>query len=99
EAAGTAALLLRQETLGFLQQGTERIDGDSDCASGESVHVSGVDADDFAFGVENRTAAAAVGSGGIVDKFFADYVAEMAARGGGTDQRQCRQLTGGADVI
>ena len=90
---------MRRETLGFLQQGTEGIDGDSDGASGEPVHIGGVDADDFAFGVENRTAAAAVGSGGIVDKLFADDIAEMAAGGGGPDQRQCRQFTGGANVI
>ena len=44
------------------------MDGNSNSASGESVHVGGVDTDDFALGVEDRTAAATVGGGGIVDE-------------------------------
>src|ERR1035437_134598 len=83
----------------FLQQGTERIHRTSEGASGESVHVGGVDADNFALGVEDGAAAAAVGGGGIVDELVADNVAEMSAGGGGTNQRQGSQLTGRADVV
>ncbi|SPE28436.1 exported hypothetical protein [Acidobacteriia bacterium SbA2] len=74
--------------LGFLQEGTQGVDGDSERASGEAVHVGGVDADDFTFGVEHGAAAAAVGGGGVVNELVADYVAEMSAGGGGTNQRQ-----------
>lgn len=72
--------------LGFLQEGTERVDADSDGAAGESVHVGGVDADDFALVVEDGAAAAAVRGGGIVDQLFTDDVAEMSAGGGGANQ-------------
>jgi len=85
--------------LGFLKEGTEGVDGDAEGAAGEAIHVSGVDADDFASGIENGAAAAAVGGGGVVDEFVADDVAEMSAGSGGTNQRQGGQLTGRADVV
>ena len=81
------ATLLRLRFLCFLQERAQGVDRDAESAAGESVHVGGVDADDFAAGVEDRAAAAAVGGGGVVDEFVADYVAEMAAGGRRTNQR------------
>src|ERR1700676_239927 len=85
--------------LGFLQEGTERVDADSDGAAGESVHVGGVNADDFALVVEDGSAAAAVRGGGIINQLFTNDVAEMSAGGGGANQGQGCQFTGRADVI
>ena len=82
-----------------MHQGTQRVYGNSEGTSGEAVHVSGVDADDFALGVEDGAAAAAVGGGGIVDKLVADHVAVMAAGGGGTNQRQGGQSAGRVNVV
>src|SRR5579864_1655813 len=64
---------------GFVDQGAESIYGDTERAAGEAVHVGGVHADDFALGIENRTATAAVGSGSVIDQLVADYIAEVPA--------------------
>ena len=58
----TLALFLR-----CFQQRTQRLDGDSESSASESVHVSGVDTDNFAFGVKDRASAATVGCGRIVN--------------------------------
>src|SRR5437879_13916879 len=81
------------------QQRTQSLDGDSERPASESVHVSGVDADNFAFGVEDRASAATVGCGRIVNELIAHHIAEVAEGGGGTNQRQCRQFAGRGDVI
>src|SRR5271169_985700 len=85
--------------LGFLQQGTEGVHGNAESASGESVHVGGIDSDDFASGVEYGSTTAAVGGGRVVDELVADDVAKMSAGGGGTNQGEGCQLAGRVEVI
>src|SRR5579864_9542746 len=80
----------------FLQQRSQSFNGDAEIPARKAVHVGGVDADDFSLGVEDRAAAAAVGSGRVIDQLVADHVAEMAAGGGRANQRECSQFAGGA---
>src|SRR5581483_4498608 len=85
--------------LSFLQEGTEGIYRDAEAASGKAVHVGGIDADNFALDVENRAAASTMGRGSVVDQLVADYVAEMSARGGRTNQGQGCQFASCANVV
>src|SRR6266496_3147548 len=95
----TRTVLVLLLGLCFLQQGTQRIYRDTERASGESIHVSGVDTDNFALRVKYGAAAAAVSGGRIVDELVADHVAEMSASRRGTNQRQGCEFAGRADVI
>src|SRR5579864_4850950 len=63
---------------GFVDQGAESIYGDTERAAGEAVHVGGIHADDFTLGIEDGTAAAAVGCGSVIDELVADYIAQVA---------------------
>ena len=87
-----ATLLLRRSgvclVFGFLQEGPEGVHRDSDSASGESVHVGGVDTDDLAVGVEDRAAAAAVSGGSIVNELSRTIFTRvnLTASGGRTNQ-------------
>lgn len=77
-------LLVR--ALGLLQKRAERSDGDAESAAGESIHVGGVDADHFTFGVEDRASAATVCSGSVVDEFVAHDIAKVSPGSRGTNE-------------
>jgi hypothetical protein len=62
--------LARSFTLCLLQQGTQRLDGNSERSSRESVHVREINADHFASGIEHRTATA---TGVVVRGYSALY--------------------------
>ena len=66
-------------------QRPEGLHGNPESPAGEAVNIGFVDTNDLPLRAEYRTAAAAVGRGGVIDQLISDDVSQMATSGRWTD--------------